>query len=156
MTAKLVGGALVMIISLLTARTFIETEERKLSDTEVFIKLITYIKDQIDCYAMPIDRILRSSSDIISAIYDGAAPTEFETTLQNGHYTVSDETKQTLMEFSSMLGKSYREVQIKLCSKTLSELEAQKNAILNALPSKKKTAMAICLAVGGIAVIALM
>ncbi len=154
MTVRLLGGAIILLVSAFSARSMISAEEKRIRELEAFIKLITYIRDQIDCYSTPIGKIF-SEYGGISELSPDCIPADLEDLLLNGRFSIGDESLKTLSEFSKTLGKNYRETQIKLCSKAVSELEAQKNALVNALPARKKTIFAICLSVGGVAVIAL-
>lgn len=156
MLVKAIGSGLLLISSALCASRMISAEKAKIDLLETFISVISYIKNQIDLYSSPIKKILDGiNEETLHRLHLNDPPQRFDDILEISELSIGEETEKTLREFSSSLGKSYREVQIKLCDKTLSELEAQKNALKNAFPSRKKTILALCFGIGGVAVIAL-
>jgi hypothetical protein len=134
----------------------IAAEKTKIDQIETFISIISYIRNQIDLYSSPIAKIFGDiGADMLDKLHLISSPKKFDDIINANELYLGEETQKTLCEFSSTLGKSYREMQIKLCDKTLSELEAQKRTLQNAFPSRKKTILALCLGIGGVAVIAL-
>lgn len=156
MLVKIIGSVLLLISSALCASRMISAEKSKIDTIETFISLISYIRNQIDLYSSPIGKILdKISSDTLDKLHLTSPPVKFDDLLKTEGLPIGEETEKTLREFSSSLGKSYREMQIKLCDKALSELEAQKKKLQTAFPSRKKTILALCFGIGGVAVIAL-
>ena len=105
---------------------------------------------------MPIDRILFSCPDeLVAGIGSTAEKGSFEKLISGCDVICGDDCRRILEEFARSLGKNYRDRQIKLCDTTVSELESVRAGLQRIYPSKKKTITALCLATGGLAVIAL-
>ena len=153
---KLSGVAMIVFASVLAAGHLISQERRRVECVEGFYLLISLIKEQIECYSAPIKKILPSCDDrIIRRLGLDQPPTDFGEILSGCEDVLDDDSKKTLREFSSTLGKSYRDVQIRTCNKALSELDIQLKGLRAAYPARKKTVIALCAAIGGMAVIAL-
>ncbi len=151
------GGALMIVFaSIFASADLIKREKRRIECVEGFLALVSYIKDRIECYSTPIKNILADCDPAILKKLGLDDPvSDFGQMISVCEGLLSEETLKTLREFSSTLGKSYRDVQIRVCGKTIGELEGQKNSLNAAYPSKRKTVIALCMALGGMAVIAL-
>ena len=151
------GGALMIVLaSVLVSADLITRERRRIECVEGFFLLVSHIKERIECYSMPIKKILSECDpSILQRLGKEGDVSDFVSLVSECEELLSEDTLKTLREFSSTLGKSYRDIQIRICAKTVSELEGQRNALKAAYPSKKKTLIAICAALGGMALIAL-
>ncbi len=151
------GGALMIIFaSVLVSYDLIKREKQRIECVEGFLALVSYIKDSIECYSMPVKKILSDCDpSIIKKLGLDPPVSDFGQTVSACEGLLSDDSLKTLREFSSTLGKSYRDVQIRICGKTVAELDGQRSALKAAYPSKRKTVIALCTALGGMAVIAL-
>jgi hypothetical protein len=151
---RLVGAGLMFSSTAYLALRMIQTEKKKIERISAYVNIVSYVKNQIDLYSLPIEKILKSiDPSALEVLGMEAAPDRFEELiLLDG---VMEETQKTLREFSFSLGKSYREMQIKLCEKALGELERQKITLATAFPARKKTILALSFGICGMAVIAL-
>lgn len=156
MMIKASGALMIIFASVFVSSDLIKREKRRIECVEGFLSLVLYINNSIECYSMPVKKILSHCDPSIMKKL-GLDPTvsDFGQMISSCEVFLSDDSLKTLREFSSTLGKSYRDVQIRTCSKTIAELEGQRNALKAAYPSKRKTVIAICAALGGMAVIAL-
>ena len=156
MLVKTIGALVLLSSSALCASRMIAAEKAKIDQLETFISIISHIKSQIDLYSSPIPKIFSGiGKDMLDKLHLASPPKRFDEILDANALYISEESEKTLREFSSSLGKGYREMQMKLCDKALSELEAQKRMLQNAFSPRKKTILALCFGVGGVAVIAL-
>lgn len=156
MIVKLVGASLLVSSSAYCAHRMISVERERINRLSAYIDIILHIKSQIDLYSLPIEKILRSiDRSVLDRIEAASHPSRFDDLISLDDQYVGEGTQKILREFSSSLGKGYREMQIKLCDKTISELENQKKELTDAFPSRKKTIIALCFAVCGMALIAL-
>ena len=152
---KLVGSALIVMASAGVVSYVISGEKKKIEEVDAFIALIKYVRNQIDCFSMPIEKILASCPELVSKI--GVSE---KTTSISGLVSKCDiscqECKKIINAFSLSLGKGYREQEIRLCEKVIGELENIKKGLECSYPSRKRTTVALCLAIGGALLIALL
>lgn len=153
---KLIGGALIMIFSAGAASYIVSCEKKKIEEIEGFIALLRYIRNQIDCFSVPMETILSSCPEILSKLGVDETTTSFSELISKCDMTSGEECKKIIREFALSLGKGYREQELKKCDKAIGELENIKNRMVASYPSKKKTTSALCLAIGGALLIALL
>lgn len=156
LTVKAIGGALLLLSSLMCASKMITAERKKIERVGAYIDIISHVRNQIDLYSAPLHKIFSEIDHVtLQSLGLSVVPKVFDGFILEGDRYVGEETVKVLREFSATLGKGYREMQIKLCDRAISELEKQKRDMEGAYPSKKKTILALCLCIGGMALIAL-
>ena len=156
MIVKLIGASLLVSSSAYCAYRMISIERERIDRLSAYIEIISVIKSQIELYSLPIEKILKSiDASVLKRIGIEEQMCKFDDLMSFDDQYVSDGTQKTLREFASSLGKGYREMQIKLCEKTILDLESQKRELTDAFPSRKKTIIALCFAICGMALIAL-
>lgn len=156
MIYKIAGSALILSASALSASRLISEEKAKIVQLETFIELVSYIRNQIDLYSAPIGKIFSDcKSSILTKLGISDVPSRFDEILGKSKLIIDSESQKTLYEFSESLGKNYREMQLKLCDRTIASLEERKKLLLSSFASRQKTILALCLGLGGITVIAL-
>ena len=153
---KLAGGAAVMISCAMASSYAVSVEKRKIEQLETFISLIKHVRNQIDCYSMPVEKILAMGSEFLKRLGVEDGTSDFSRLLSECKIECGEDCKKILYTFSENLGKGYREHQVKMCDGTLSELEDIRKRLLAAYPSKKKIAFALCFAAGGALLISLL
>ena len=157
MMVKLAGAVMIIISCLTTARTLTSLEKEKSDQLDSFIALIRYIRNRIDCYSIPIDKIFAECpDDIFDHLGGKEAGMSFDGLLSRKNVTVSEDARGILEEFSKTLGKNYRERQIKLCDGAISSLESLRDGEKKKYNAKKKTVNALCLAAGGMVILLLL
>lgn len=153
---RIIGGSALLVSCALTSSYIISSEKNKIEQIEEFIALIKYTKERIDCYAMPLEMILKSAGDIILRLGVEKDITDFSQLIAECEIVCGEDCKKLLSVFAGSIGKGYREHQVKLCDTTLDELEEIRKRLVSAYPSKKKTTVALCFAAGGALLIALL
>lgn len=153
---KLIGGILLIFSAISASRALVGVEKRRLRQTDSFIALIRYIRDRIDCYSTPIDKILSTCPEDILFEISGGGELSFKDLAARNDIVLDGEGKRVLIEFSGSLGKNYRDRQIKLCDAAISSLEKYRKDKADELAVKKKAINAVCLAISGITVVALL
>ena len=143
-----------LIFSCVAAATHVSSiEKKKISRTAALISVISYIRNQIELYASPIEKILMSCrKELLSELGVENDPTSLSELFEES----DKECERILSDFERSFGKGYRSDQVKLCDSTVSELERVKRALEESYPSKKRTAFALSLALGGTLLIALL
>ena len=156
MLFRVIGASMVLAAAAFYAEKILSSDKKRIDQLDAVIDLISCIKNQIDLYAMPLEKIYKSvDRDKLKRLCLDSPPKDFLEIVDNKEFIFDDETRRELYEFSSALGRGYREAQIKLCERTLAQLRNKKKALTDAFPSRKKTVMALCIGVGGVVLIAL-
>ena len=153
---KIIGGGALLISCILTSSYVASVEKSKIDQLEDFILLIKYIRNQIDSYSAPIEKIMRECKDILLRLDVQEEITDFSQLLLAREIKSGDNCKNILHTFADSLGKGYREQEVKLCDVTIAELDTIRKKLTEEYPNKKKTAAALCLAAGGALLIALL
>ena len=156
MIYKVLGSALIFGASAMMSGMLISREKAKIVQLETYIEMISFVKNRIDLYSEPLGKILSGCrTSIISRLSIEGSPQSFKELIEKDSAGLDEISRRTLDDFADSLGKSYRETQIKLCDKTLGELEKHKKTLELAYASRRKTIIALCLGICGMAVIAL-
>ena len=157
MLIKLFGAAMVVTSGLLASRALVSLEKEKNDQLDSFIALIRYIRNRIDCYSIPIDKIFAECpEEIFEQIGGKEADMTFGRLIERKKILLDGEARRILGEFSETLGRNYRERQIKLCDGAISSLEVLRESEKKKYIAKKKTVNALCLAAAGLVVILLL
>ena len=154
MILKIIGAMMIAASCAASSVTLISHERKKLCQSDSFIALIKYIRNQIDCYSMPIDRIfLECPGEILDELGGKEDKMTFSGLLSRESVEVDGETSRILSEFASSLGKNYRDRQVRLCDAAISELERVRGIAQKDFSVKKKTIGAMCTVLGGLVII---
>lgn len=151
---KLLGGGLLILCGYACGRGACLRQEQRLERLEAIISLITHIRDMIDRYLMPLDRILgdcdremlfacgfSSDCDSLEGILDGAA-------------FLGKEIEDTLQSFVAELGQGWRESQVKLCDRCLAVLVRERERLSADLPRARRAAITLSMSLSaGIAIL---
>jgi len=131
--------------------------KRSLEITEGAIKLLRYIRTQIDCYSKPIEKIL---SECPREIYleCGYIKNDTPRTLSEIVTAMSRSDSgvyKVMSEFCAEFGKSYRAEQVKLCDRYIEELSEMRASASQVLPMRKKLNSTLCIS-GAAAIVILL
>ena len=153
---RVIGGGALMLSCVLASSYVASVEKSKIDQLEDIILLIKNIRNQIDSYSAPIEKIMRECKDILLRLDVQEKITDFSQLLSVCEIKSGENCKNILHTFADSLGKGYREQEVKLCDTTLAELDAIRKKLTEEYPNKKKTAAALSLASGGALLIALL
>jgi hypothetical protein len=128
--------------------------DRNLALISGWIELIRYIKGQVECFGIPLEKIL-SECDIkqLRAIgYEKeGAPKNFSELLTDGCLP-DKETGTLILNFTREFGRYYREEQLNRCNYYITALEEKKRDQTEKLPQRKRMNYTLwlsgCLSVG--------
>lgn len=154
---KLFGVMLVIIGGAISACVLNMRAKISLTHTEAMISFLRFVKVRVDCYAMPIDRIL---SDCDESIYEGLGYTDAKkpedlAALAKHCTSLRGDIKDIMTKFASEFGKSYREEQVKLCDRYIDEMLMLRSDISARLPMQKKLNSTLCIS-GAMAIVILL
>ena len=107
MSVKILGAALMLLSCIAISRLLISYERTKIRQIDSFIALIRYIRNQIDCYSIPMDKIFAEcSSEMFFDIGGKSADISFAKLLEREEIVIDGEGRRILSEFSESLGES--------------------------------------------------
>ena len=114
---KLLGALLLSVSGGFGAYLANQRATATLRQTQAFEELLRYIRGQVDCFALPVSRILAecSPSLLLACGYRAEGVPEDLDTLLDGCVIRDEETARILESFARTFGKSYREEQTKGC-----------------------------------------
>ena len=130
---KLIGGVMIVASSMSTASYIASREKKKIEEIEGLISLIRHIRNQIDCFSMPMGNILSSCTDILLKLGVSEKISSLSELASKLEVTCT-ECERIINDFSSSIGKGYREREIKICDKAIGELEHIKEQLVSAYP----------------------
>ena len=154
---KIIGGGFIALSAFAVYHGFKYAERQHIETLETFVLLIRYIRDRVDLYSMPIDKILSSCKEsILSRLGVESSVKDMHELLFGCDAAWSEESDRILRDFADSFGKSYREQQIKLCEITAKALDEQRQRLEKEFSARRKTIAALCVAIGGMIFIALL
>ena len=155
--AKLIGAALVVTGGIAAAYILNSRAKRMLGVTEGMILLLRYIKTQVGCYSMPIEKILSGyDNELFSECgYAGEEKPKSLDALILGCPALEGRALQIMTEFSRSFGKNYRAEQVKLCESSIDELAGLRAELSEKLPMRRKLNSTLCLS-GAMAIVILL
>ena len=120
---KWAGLILLLCCGLGAGRMLAAYETRKCRQAEGFSALIRHIRMQIDCFSLPIARVLSSlDARLCEECGCPAASPDFATLLATTKLLLPEEGEALLCDFAAALGNGYREEQLRCCDYYLERL----------------------------------
>lgn len=140
---KLLGGGLVILCGYAFGRGACLRQEHKLDRLEAIISLINHIRDMIDRYLMPLDRILAECDrEMLDACGFSGDCYSLEELFESAKY-LDAEIYDALRSFAAELGRGWRESQVKLCDRCLSILAREHERLSSDLPRARRAVMTL-------------
>ena len=119
-----------------------------LERVDAWMSLLTHIKNEIECFSMPVGEILRKTdmSILEGCGYGGAKPPKDMSELILRSDFSDEECKKIVSNFTSEFGRCYRDEQVRRCEYYISRLDGVRTKISEQLPSKRKLNLTLCIA----------
>lgn len=150
-TIKLIGGTIITLCSL---KVYIEIQrfhQKKIKQLDSLILLIEYIKNQIVCYLLPIDKIIENCNK--NLLKNCGIKTEvhnckrIDEVLNLIDFYCNEEAIDILFEFAENFGHSYYFEQLKICEECKNKLIKIKDKTIEQNKKNQKVELAICLCI---------
>lgn len=139
---KWLGVGVILCCGIFAGVFFAAFERRRLAQAEGFLSLLRMIRLQIDCFSMPLSRILAECDiEVLRACGVSAPPADFKTLLREAKLYLSEEICRLLTDFGGRLGGSYREEQLRCCDFYLARLAPYCDALRTELPKRERMAL---------------
>ena len=129
---------------------FIREKFQKIKELQfsAYIKLISYIKNQIECYMLPIDTIIAECDiELLSECGSVSRASTLVDFLDNSTFYIDEDVIRLLYDFAEDFGLKYYNEQIKTCDRYINELNKSREVYLNQRAKDKKLSLAICLSI---------
>ena len=119
---------------------------------DAWIELILHLRLQIDCYLMPLDRILASASRDLMRRLGGIGITDPQMLLSRSISSLDAESGRLITSLFASLGSSYRAEELKCCDYHLALLRAHRDRVASALPTRirMQVTLTLCSALGSL------
>ena len=147
---KVLGAALVALSSIMIPNILNRRLAQRLRCAEGWERLLVLIKNEIECYSLPIADILARTDPSILRLCGytgGEAPKSLYELREKTAFT-DIETEKTVCRFISEFGQCYKAEQVGRCEYFVTLMEARIRAIASELPEKKRLYFTLCLSAG--------
>lgn len=146
---KVIGSTSIIISALMMYFEMQKYERIRLRQINAYILLIEYIKNQIECFLLPIDHIIRScDKNIIKSCcinVDHTKVENLESLIESADFYCDEEAINLIKQFSHDFGQGYMQEQIKSCDYYRNELIKQRDKLKEKSIKEKKLRLALCL-----------
>ena len=144
---KLLGGGLIILCGYICGRSICQREERKLRQIDGLIDFVSCIRDKIDRYLMPIDRILKECDRDVLYVCGFSGEAENLCEMVDGAVFFDESIRGEMQSFAEELGRGWRESQLKLCDRSLGALRRERDRLSADLPRSQRAAMTLAMSV---------
>lgn len=139
---KWLGVGVILCCGIFAGVFFAAFERRRLAQAEGFLALLQTIRLHIDCFSMPVGRILRGCDrGVLLACGVTAPPVDFAALLKETRLYLSEEICRLLAELATRLGAGYREEQLRCCEYYIARLAPYCDRLRAELPKRERMAL---------------
>ena len=147
---RVIGSLIIFCGGVLAANYFNGKASRILAEAESCAKLVRYVREQVDSYAMPLPEILVriSTEEVFESILhkeDEDSVKIFKELAENIKIT-DFEVRKSIIKFLKDFGRASREEEIKECDDCFRCISARRNILAENLPKQKKINTVLCIA----------
>ena len=154
---KWMGLLLLFSCGAATGVTLMRYERRRYLQAEGFLALLRTVRLDIDCFSMPVDRILRQCDPGLLMACGVQHPTaDMASLLRQARLYLPEEFCRLLWDFSAQLGTGYRDDQLRCCDYYLTRLIPFCDRMRAELPKREKMALFLPAAVAALLVLMLL
>jgi hypothetical protein len=123
---KIIGGSIIAITALFSYSEVIKFQKKRIKQINGFIDLIDYIKNQVECFLLPLDQILiKCDKELLNncgICLSHSNCKNMNEVIESTHFYCDDEVIELLNKFSYSFGKAYLHEQLRSCEYYKSEL----------------------------------
>jgi len=145
---KLLGAVGLLIAGMWFYYTHTLFQKKGIKQLDGYIRFITNIKAEIECYMLPITDILSRVSEREfkeCGIEDSHGIKSIDDMISKAEFFLDDDTINALISFSSEFGVGYIEQQIRSCERCIATLISKRGELALKNEKDKKVSLAICL-----------
>ncbi|MBQ8357811.1 MAG: hypothetical protein IJX39_08420 [Clostridia bacterium] len=155
---KPIGIVLILACGVMAGVAFAAFERRRCRQAEGFVALLRHIRLQIDCFSLPVGRILASCDGKILADcgVETAELPDLSALLAGTRLYVPEEMCRLLHDFGAQLGTSYRLEQLRCCDYFLERIIPICDRLRADLPKRERMVLILPMAIAAILVLMLL
>ena len=146
---KVIGGGSIIVSALIVYLELQRYESIKERQINSFILLIEYIKNQIECFLLPIDVVIRNCNEELikncGINIDYKNLKTLEALISSADFYCNGECIDIIKQFSKDFGQGYLGEQLRLCDYYRGELIKQRDKLKEKGAKDKKLKLALCL-----------
>lgn len=146
---KLCGAVSLFAASIICYSELTKRDKVQIRQLDAYIKLIQYIKENVECYLLPINSILRSCESSVLRECSGWKDIEMKDLIdlyEGSVLFVPDEAQKYIRDFCTSFGRAYKDDQVKLCGDYINKLTNIRDELINEVKNRRKIrfAMTMC------------
>ena len=146
---KIVGSISIIISAIVLYFEMQKFEKQKINQITAYILLIEYIKNQIECFLLPIDIIIHNCSkniiDNCRINIDHTKVENLEELIMSAEFYCNAESIDLIKQFAKDFGQGYMQEQLRSCDYYRTELIKQRDHLKEKSTKEKKLRFALCL-----------
>lgn len=146
---KIVGSGSIIISAIVLYFEMQKFEKQKINQITAYILLIEYIKNQIECFLLPIDIIIHNCSkniiDNCRINIDYTKVENLEELIMSAEFYCNAESIDLIKQFAKDFGQGYMQEQLRSCDYYRTELIKQRDHLKEKSTKEKKLRFALCL-----------
>jgi len=145
---KLLGIGILLAIAGYSAWIASGRERRRLAVLEAWITLLYYVRSQIDCFSLPVAKILSSAERSVLETLGATHAVSLEELFHASLPYLDKESAKSLENLIAEMGSTYRQEQVKRIDYYLRQLETARDKMRLELPKRVKMLVTLHLCVG--------
>ena len=147
---RIIGALLILCSAFFIANKAVAEVERTLCATSALRVLMEQIKNMIECYSMPIGKILEKIDPLTfkKCGYEGEGAPADLLDLSKGAVVPDGESFEIFSSFAKDFGKGYREDELLRCAMFLERMRSREQKLSKEIAKKKRviTTVSLCTA----------
>lgn len=155
---KIFGVLLLLGCGMLSAALWVAFERRRCRQAQGFVALLRYVRMQVECFSLPVARILeRCDGQILTDCgVEAELPGDLSALLTGARLYLPEEFCRLLADFSGQLGGCYRAEQLRCCDYYLERMIPLCDRMRGELPKRERMALTLPMAVTAILLLMLL
>lgn len=155
---KVIGILLLLLCGVLVGVAFAAFERRKCRQAEGFVALLRHIRLQIECFSLPVGKILDNCDGqiLLDCGVEATELPDFPALLGGTRLYLPEEFCQLLTDFGGQLGGCYRAEQLRCCDYYLERLIPLCDRLRGELQKRERMVLILPMAVAAILILMLL
>lgn len=148
--SKLAGSAALVAAALIFYFDTRALERRREDQIKAYILLVEHIKKQIECFLLPIDRILWSCDEELlrrCGVSEGARVSDLNALLSGARLCLCNEALGVMRSFADNFGTYYSRAQIESCEYCIRDLMAIEKRMHEESKKNGRIRLTLCLCI---------
>lgn len=155
---KAMGILLLLLCGVLAGLAFAAFERRRCRQAEGFVALLRHIRLQIECFSLPVDKILNNCDGqvLLNCGVESTDLSDFSALLSSTRLYLPEEFCTLLSDFGAQLGGCYRAEQLRCCDYYLERIIPLCDRMRGELPKRERMVLILPMAVAAMLVLMLL